>query len=434
MTEGNSELLPTINSSRRHVLKAAGTIAAGLVAKKVIDSVQIPAANLIDSLVTPRKIEQLPENEVNNEESDFFVIMPGLGGSAEDLTYLRGLMDKKYGAGNNFVFSSITEPQAYANKELGNHYKGQAEKTAKAAGKKDLEVLGHSLGGPEMLEFAKEILKSDWKGGSLRLDFYVSPGLGITGASSLVDALKRIQDMSARFGEFDQHILDPLDESYYQGKTLDVPQGFKLIPDTKEARKTRRNEFRTLAANNPEVISEDPSKPAEQVVAEIDSLTQRIKQTTDPNEVDKILTERGLLLRHTLDYLAAGKYIPAGEHAVYLQRYGEDVSQLSRNVLWVRANLLSSLGKLAINQAKGVDETLAEIVRIAERKGVKVDVNLVRAEHDLALTAQDVKVLKTRLSQRQLGDLVKTMLFLENEGHTTFGYTSVVPEKILPNT
>lgn len=369
--------------------------------------------------------EASPPTEVLKEPEKYRVVIVGLTGGGRDLTFLRQSLEKEYGENNTRVLSSISTPEAHKKEERPfspkTHYQQEAQTIAQEAQGKDLTIIGQSMGLFEVLDLTDELLDlSSWQGKKIELVFFATPGLGIKRLSGWLEGARGVANLARSLAYYDQHYLYPTSEKFYEGKEIKTPQGISLIPDSAEEREERRKKF--LRETLPKLISQEEQTRIVNKLAEID---QEVADKTNPQNKENLLRERAEILRPVIDALARGDHISEDLHREYLEKYQEIASDLSKPVVYW-ANTLLYLAKKGIDLFEGIDTRFKKVLEKAKAKNKQLNLNLILVEGESTMDFRDVSAFTGRLEEADAREVLKTIMFMENAGHTNIGYTDVV--------
>ncbi len=158
--------------------------------------------------------ESQTAKECHTDKKPFYVFVPGLTSGGPNMTVDRQELT------DVFIPSSLsTPPVGLKTKERSTqeHYQNLATEITKRAAGKNLCLVGHSMGGLELIETLEAMLEKDgFKDRHVDLTCISTPGFTARGFLSLSDFSRRFMAFMTRYPYHKQHIAYPLPEIYYE--------------------------------------------------------------------------------------------------------------------------------------------------------------------------------------------------------------------------
>lgn len=366
-------------------------------------------------LVTEQQV--IPLSEIRNPNNSFFVYMPGLTGGGKSITSLREIPDL-------FVPSSISTPEARKKGEqnTSEHYANLAQEIAKRTQNQDLVLIGHSLGGYEILDLLEQLLKSpNFKSENINIAFLGVPGLTSRGLKGLAECGRRVMNVQKNVALNEQHIAYPLPDKFYETQKRnweDLSNVVTVSKDTNEERQTRRVGFKNTIKDS----SIPKGMTKESFFQRLDQLDKEIAGEAVPSQPqEKLLAERAKLLYAGIQGLFRGDSLENTKYEQFLVMYKERLKDLSKSVSY-QINALLYYARAGKSIVQGTGERLKRILESAKKQGKNIDVSFVIMERDEIIPPEDIKRLRRRLSEANIDQTSVVFSYMEQVAHSSFGY------------
>jgi hypothetical protein len=331
----------------------------------------------------------------------FHVILAGIKGGGRNLTGLREHIGKR-----GMVVASLSTREALKRNEfkLKTHYQNLAREIVNQAQNRTIRIYAHSLGGLEVLDLLKELLKDEsLPNKALELIFISPPGIGRRGFSGLFEVGKRMKSLLETLGLYDQFYLFP-----------SIP----AITGNQETRSRQREIF--LNEWLPRLVV-DAGKRAELVSAfqriDRELLELRLNSALADNE-EYYRRQRHLLMKPLLEQIICGEHITEEIHQQQLTQNHE----LGRDIhsrLAYRSLIVGFTFRVLKTLFVGIDRKILRVFEACQRMNIDLKLGVVILGKDRLIQLQDYDKLN-RIA-RLKGRPVEIKVF-ENEEHSSVAY------------
>lgn len=326
----------------------------------------------------------------------FHVILAGIKGGGRNLTGLREHIGKR-----GLVIASFSTREALKRNEfkLKTHYTNLAREIVRQAQSLTIRIYAHSLGGIEVLDLLKALLKeAALPNKAIEIIFISPPGIGQRGFSGLLEVGKRMKLLLKEWGFYDQFYL------------------FPSIPGIPEAKNRQREIF--LNEWLPRLVA-DGGKRTELVKAfqRIDEELVAFKLQSE-QEAEYFRRQRYLLMKPLLEQILSGDHITEEIHRQQLEQNHE----LSRDInsrLAYRSIFLGFMFRVLKTLFFGIDKKILGIIESCQSVDVDLKLGVVILGKDNLIRLQDYAELN-RIAHLN-GRPVEINVF-ENEEHSSVAY------------
>lgn len=354
-----------------------------------------------------------PPNTEIPVHKPFFVYIPGLTGGGKNLTILRGIPDL-------FVPSSVSTNESLKAEEktVKEHHQNLANEIAEKAGEKDLCLIGHSLGGVEMMDVFDALLDNDkFKSKKINMTFIATPGFTARGVGGLKDFYKRMRAFSTKYPSQEQHVVFPLPESYYEKQPEVTNTLQKVFEDTPDKRRSRRKSF--AESLNSRTLPAGETK--EEIIQKLDQLDREIGGAEKSGRsIEKLMTERVEILLPILENFYHGALSDDEAHHTTMTQYHELTNQIASKLRYL-PNAMLYYAKTGQILYEGTSKILAKVMAKAKEKGVDVKLSFVLMERDEMIKQSDINTVQHNLQAEDAG-LLASFFLMEQIAHSSIGY------------
>lgn len=364
------------------------------------------------------------------QKSPLRMYLPGMTGGGTALTYIRETLQDAYGKENVYVVSSISTREAFkAGDKLtpGAHALEVAKEIARMAKDRNIQIVGHSMGGNEVVGILNQLMKNtDWLGKSIELTFVSTPGFGEKQVKGILNVVGIAKRLNIGVSVSEQHTLCPLPQDFYDAVSSQQPVDMeRVFTDTPTYREQRRQEFVQYVEK---MIPNDAQRQA--LLDKIDRMDRRILSLMKSSEplaqsfLDDALKERGQLMKPIFNQMWKGGQIDQARHEEQLKLYKETADKLAPGFLAKQlASAYSVFGTLAKGWT-GMEAAVAtQVIDEAKKREIEVKLKFAFPEKDRVVPFTDIDVIKNGLNGEGLLGYVNGFSLIETSAHSSMGYS-----------
>jgi len=296
--------------------------------------------------------------------------------------------------------------QYYAH--LADHVLNEAD------GRHNLQLIGFSLGGHELVDLLDAIVK-DPRSAGLQIDimFVGTPGFGVKGLKGAGEVAFRLAQNIVETIIHEHEVIYPLPEECYFYKKMGQKErsGPELNFEFKENRSQRNHKkmrFTTLWAKDimPAGAKDEQREMLLGKLDESDNLLRKlaVKLMTNPQLLDKTKYYAAMIDRCRLLYPIVRKLRKAEQERTGGSTLYDDLLEFPKVKPDAIPDDISSFSYIKVTAARiiaGIEHELLNIVETASKKDIKINMGLAAVNHDHILTTNDLAQAKKTLEQEQ---------------------------------